>query len=1040
MAYTTSVASNSASSTSVAVSQPGGGWLTGNTLVALVTVAGTANLPTTPSGWSLVKSASQGSNLAMAVYSQTLSSGGPASFTFSGSSYTTAISAVILEYSGTYITSGSVDNSSANTGSSTTPSWTANNTTFGNEVVLLALGTYNATLTGPWSSGYSLAAFNTSTLACGYFADSRWQNAGSTGSPATTISAVSSWGAIQVALIPIQVVVTSGSSWTIPAVWNNGNNTIQCWGGGQTPSGSTGGAGGDFSSITNFSGSGSVSIQIGGAGGDTWFNSTSTVLAPGGGSNTTQIGTIKYSGGAGASNGGGGAAGPNGNGQAASGNTGGGGDGGLGGAGGTGSSQAFGTANDGTSNQLGGGGGGGASGNFGSSGDGGAPGGGGGGKPTLGSSGNGAHGQLIITYGPQVGAVYNQLTSISANGAVTIVNTRSRLIASLLNEVFYIQNAITWSRHVQHPQIASTLKMAAKAVGLSSAQAVINLPSRLLVRTYAILNAEVLHCVKLVAHTLALVSSEAARSIQPKRKLLSFAAVSTASSSVVKTAFKLVHSASSSAISYVRALGKGTSILHAASVVVKPVKHLLRSISAASAALVHNVNNTVPFTEPLLLGVASASNITMQLLHNYYKHLAIAVSQNSIINSVKTLSKHTSVLTTGIAYLTSIQRPIALALFNNMQWKAVKSVQTHLSIVSASVLSMLLFHTRWLLFSVTVPLTEAASVVKSISKRMGVTSGGLVLLAPRIVGTPLLLIANGQSYKLVRNTAKNLPVVSSELVAVFLARYRYLVEQFAVASGEVIGIVKMIGKRTLAASGASVTLIPPTVLRLLAMTSAQTVSVIKKALKPITTQLSNFMQIQFQRYRYNTEIISLYQNQISTAVKGFFNRGLLGNNQHASLLQTVFRSSIVQVINGEVARLLRSAVKLLHISTNTIVADVKNVNKPIRTLATTVINATKYIHKTIQILSAQTLFAAVGRLAATSIFHVSNSNNAVLSGMTRGRHLLVASAQNAAVSTIHFMFEAAKRAALWGLVRTQKVLGISRTTPTRGFPSENEPD
>jgi hypothetical protein len=148
------------------------------------------------------------------------------------------------------------------------------------------------------------------------------------------------------------IVLTSGSSWSVPLDWNNSANTIECIGGGSSAN-NTGtavnrasGAGGAYAKKSNVSltpgGSVSYSIGAGGAGlaltnntsnpgGDTWFGSTGTVLAKGaaavvtagvgaiGGQASGCVGDLTYSGGNGIgnfnpNNGGGGAAGPNGNG------------------------------------------------------------------------------------------------------------------------------------------------------------------------------------------------------------------------------------------------------------------------------------------------------------------------------------------------------------------------------------------------------------------------------------------------------------------------------------------------------------------------------------------------------------------------------------------------------------------------------------------------------------------------------------------------------------------------------------------------------
>lgn len=193
---------------------------------------------------------------------------------------------------------------------------------------------------------------------------------GSIGTPST--GGVGTQGVIVVSYTPsggsLTVIgITSGTSWTVPADWNNASNTIETIGGGggggaggvdgSIAGGSGGGGGGGaYSKITNLTltPSGSVTIQVGTAGavatagGDTWFNganlAASSVGSKGGGAGTSAsgatggtagagglassgIGTVKTNGGAGGAGvtsvgsgtrgaGGGGAGGPNGAGAA----------------------------------------------------------------------------------------------------------------------------------------------------------------------------------------------------------------------------------------------------------------------------------------------------------------------------------------------------------------------------------------------------------------------------------------------------------------------------------------------------------------------------------------------------------------------------------------------------------------------------------------------------------------------------------------------------------------------------------------------------
>lgn len=138
------------------------------------------------------------------------------------------------------------------------------------------------------------------------------------------------------------IVLTSGTSWTVPDDWNNSSNEIELLGAGGLAYYGAGGGGG-FSKIINFSatpgatityhiGSGSSTTQ---SDHDTWFDSTSTALAEGGGNVVNvgggtgggqingNVGDVTHDGGYGSSfgfscpgPGGGGAAGPTSDGSA----------------------------------------------------------------------------------------------------------------------------------------------------------------------------------------------------------------------------------------------------------------------------------------------------------------------------------------------------------------------------------------------------------------------------------------------------------------------------------------------------------------------------------------------------------------------------------------------------------------------------------------------------------------------------------------------------------------------------------------------------
>lgn len=242
------------------------------------------------------------------------------------------------------------------------------------------------------------------------------------------------------------VFLTSGSSWTVPADWDNANNSIEVIGAGGGGGGGSniaaqthgagGGGGGGYSVVENavFTPGQEISYHVGtgGTGGTagggstgengtdgeaTWFDGTSlgsarvsaagggggaeAVLEGGaggaGGNSSSGIGTTRYSGGAGGNSpnnntnqgsGGGGAAGPYGNGVAGSGGTAAGGYGGAGDAsqGGAGGGINVGGASGSEWNATHGAGGGGGGGQGAAGGAGGRYGGGGGGGGANGGS------------------------------------------------------------------------------------------------------------------------------------------------------------------------------------------------------------------------------------------------------------------------------------------------------------------------------------------------------------------------------------------------------------------------------------------------------------------------------------------------------------------------------------------------------------------------------------------------------------------------------------------------------------------------------
>ncbi|MDD5071471.1 MAG: DUF2341 domain-containing protein [Patescibacteria group bacterium] len=231
----------------------------------------------------------------------------------------------------------------------------------------------------------------------------------------------------QAAPIVTYLTNTALTSWDVPADWNPGSNTIEVIGGGgggangsaSSPGvGGGGGASGAYAKVSNLDISGSITIQIGTAGGvasagsDTYFNGAncagSDVCGKGGGAasgqtkGSAQAGSVGDTVNAGADGGDGGSTGPT-NGGGGGGGGGAGGPSGAGVAGATSSSQDGGAGGDGGAGSGGAGGtaNGGAGGNgteWSSSPDYGSGGGGGGGQGG-GNKGNGSAGGAGGTYG-----------------------------------------------------------------------------------------------------------------------------------------------------------------------------------------------------------------------------------------------------------------------------------------------------------------------------------------------------------------------------------------------------------------------------------------------------------------------------------------------------------------------------------------------------------------------------------------------------------------------------------------------------------------
>lgn len=212
-------------------------------------------------------------------------------------------------------------------------------------------------------------------------------------------------------------ITTIGSS-NFSVLTDGENITVELLGGGEgANNGTTSGIGGSYSkSVISYVSGTSIPVVVGAGGaggnppligGDTKWN-TNVIVAPGGGSATTQVGTFKSTGGSY----GGGAAGPNGNGNSGNASVGGSGDNGYGGTGGL----LEGNGGNGTewdaTHGSGGGGGPGQNGNTG--GNGGLYGGGGGiaASPNP-VGGSGGQGLIVVTYNSPPSA-----SSISPSSAV----------------------------------------------------------------------------------------------------------------------------------------------------------------------------------------------------------------------------------------------------------------------------------------------------------------------------------------------------------------------------------------------------------------------------------------------------------------------------------------------------------------------------------------------------------------------------------------------------------------------------------------------
>jgi hypothetical protein len=235
-------------------------------------------------------------------------------------------------------------------------------------------------------------------------------------------------------------LLASGTSWTVPADWNNSNNTIHMIGGGgggssgsasgNNRAGGAGGGGGGYTAVNNFSTSpgASIAYQIGSGGitgndgGNTTWNSGA--YTAGGGKKGTQSTAPLSTGGAGGTGtyaGGDGGAGAYG--TAASTGYGGGGGGGAGGPNGKGGNGGLGVSTTSNATLAGGGGGGNGGGSNGGNASSGAGGNGGnnfngtgGGVGTVGSFGGGGAGAVNGSTGLRGGLGIDILNTVGGGG------------------------------------------------------------------------------------------------------------------------------------------------------------------------------------------------------------------------------------------------------------------------------------------------------------------------------------------------------------------------------------------------------------------------------------------------------------------------------------------------------------------------------------------------------------------------------------------------------------------------------------------------
>ena len=204
-------------------------------------------------------------------------------------------------------------NSGAPNSGSLTPSWGAADTLWISTFAFVDLD--SASVTG-YPTNYTDNNLSHTPLgtAAGITIASRELNAVTDDPGQFTVSAANYWIASTLAVrppsAPTTIVLTSGTTWQVPADWNNSNHTVHVIGGGGGgggggqgnfgPNGGGGGGGGGGGAYASATSSlsltplATINIQIGsagsaggsegngGTGGDTWFDSAATLMAKGG--------------------------------------------------------------------------------------------------------------------------------------------------------------------------------------------------------------------------------------------------------------------------------------------------------------------------------------------------------------------------------------------------------------------------------------------------------------------------------------------------------------------------------------------------------------------------------------------------------------------------------------------------------------------------------------------------------------------------------------------------------------------------------------